>query len=737
MSGGRGALRRRDALIHVFRAALVILAIEALVLGAGVAHAQDSGTLAVTVRTAEGPLPNAQVLAGDTKAVTGVDGTASLTLAVGRVEVVVTHAGFDPAAAQVDVRAGAATRLEIDMLPQSEIEETIVVSATRSERRIQDEPLRVEVVPEEEVQEKIAMAPGDVSMLLAETNGLRVQTTSPSVGGASVRIQGLSGRYTQVLTDGLPLYGSQTGAVGILHIPPMDLAQVEVIKGVASALYGMTAIGGVVNLVSRRPDADEPERELLLNRTSHAGTDAALWLAQSLHEQWGVTFLGGTHWQERSDLDDDGWTDLPMFKRVQARPRVLWDNGAGRSLLLTAGAMTERRHGGTAPGANAPDGQPYAEHLGTRRLDGGMVGRFVMPGGRILSIRASAMRQRHERRFGERIEEDRTSTWFGESALTGTTGAHTWVGGVALQRDAFRALQTPRFDFTHTMPGVFLQDDYAINRQLTVSGGGRLDWHSDLGAFFSPRLSALVRPAAPVTARVSAGRGHFPPLPFTDETDATGLAPVAPLGPLESEVATSVSTDVTWTRNPLEITATVFASRVEHALRFVGSDGPFAAHIVNADQPVRTRGTELIARYHADDLDVILTHMYLWSREGDLDGTGTREVPLNPRHSASFDVLWEFGGSQLGFEAFYTGRQALDDNPFRTSGAPYVMYGILFTQRVGPALLYVNTENLGDVRQTATERLLYDRRQRDGRWTMDAWAPLEGRTLNAGLRWRF
>ena len=98
------------------------------------------------------------------------------------------------------------------MVPQSEIAETVIVSATRAERRIEDEPLRVEVVPEEEVQEKIVMTPGDVSMLLAETNGLRVQTTSPSLGGASVRIQGLNGRYTQVLADGLPLYGSQSGS---------------------------------------------------------------------------------------------------------------------------------------------------------------------------------------------------------------------------------------------------------------------------------------------------------------------------------------------------------------------------------------------------------------------------------------------------------------------------------------------------------------------------------------------
>jgi hypothetical protein len=57
--------------------------------------------------------------------------------------------------------------------------------------------------------------------------------------------------------------------------------------------------------------------------------------------------------------------------------------------------------------------------------------------------------------------------------------------------------------------------------------------------------------------------------------------------------------------------------------------------------------------------------------------------------------------------------------------------------RVGRAQLYVNSENLADVRQTKTERLLLARRAHDGRWSIDAWAPLEGRTINAGLRFSF
>ena len=73
------------------------------------------------------------------------------------------------------------------------------------------------------------------------------------IGTSKFRIQGLRGRYTQILSDGLPLYGEATG-LGPLQIPPMDLGRVEVIKGAASALYGSSALGGVINLISRRPD---------------------------------------------------------------------------------------------------------------------------------------------------------------------------------------------------------------------------------------------------------------------------------------------------------------------------------------------------------------------------------------------------------------------------------------------------------------------------------------------------
>src|SRR6185436_3812088 len=171
--------------------------------------------------------------------------------------------------AQTPATSGQTQSEQTEPQPQVTVEEHVTVSATRTDKRLEDQPMRVEVLGREEIEEKMLMTPGDIVMMLNEMGGMRVQATSPSLGAASVRIQGMRGRYTRVFSDGLPLFG-EVGGLGLLQIPPMDLGQVEVIKGVASSLYGAGAMGGVVNLISRRPGA-ESERELLLNRSTRGG----------------------------------------------------------------------------------------------------------------------------------------------------------------------------------------------------------------------------------------------------------------------------------------------------------------------------------------------------------------------------------------------------------------------------------------------------------------------------------
>jgi len=150
--------------------------------------------------------------------------------------------------------------------------EELFVSSTRSSRTIQDTPTRVEFIAGEELAEKGNMKPGDIRMLLNESTGIQTQQVSATSYNSSIRIQGLDGKYTQLLRDGLPLYSGFSGELSLMQITPLDLKQVEVIKGSSSTLYGGGAIAGLVNLITKTPE-EESELSFMLNGTSALGLD--------------------------------------------------------------------------------------------------------------------------------------------------------------------------------------------------------------------------------------------------------------------------------------------------------------------------------------------------------------------------------------------------------------------------------------------------------------------------------
>ncbi|HWP35944.1 MAG TPA: TonB-dependent receptor [Gemmatimonadales bacterium] len=716
-----------------FVAALAFLAAAATII-----RAQEAPAL-VTLRVIHGddPVRGARVEAGSVRATTGSDGVARLRLARGSHVITVSRIGFAPETLAVTLDPPRDTTLVVEATARATELEAVIVTATRSERRVEDEPSRVEVLPREEVEEKLLMTPGDVAMLMNETGGLRVQTTSPSLGGATVRIQGLRGRYTQLLTDGLPLYGGQTGSLGLLQIPPMDLAQVEVIKGAASALYGPAALGGVVNLVSRRPGVAS-EVELLLNQTTRGGTDGVLWASAPVGEDWGYTVLAGAHRQSPQDVDADGWADLPGFERLVIRPRLFHESRSGVSLFLTAGTTLEDRSGGTLPGRVAPDGTPFPEQLTTRRVDLGALARVPLRSGPTLNVRGSVMQLRHGHVFGPRPEDDRHSTAFAEATIGGHALRGSWVIGAALQSDAYRADDVMGFDYAYTVPSAFAQGDVQVTDRLAVLASGRVDAHSKYGVFANPRLSVLARLTREWTLRASAGTASFAPTPFTEETEVTGLAPVVPPAGIESERANSASLDVGGMVGKLELSAAVFGAVVRRPVATRRS-GPATVgfELINAAAPTRTHGVDLLARLNMEPIRVTATYVYQRSTEDDPDAGVRRETPLTPRHAAGIVAAWERQGqSRAGVELYYTGRQALDDNPYRAVSAPYVILGFLVEHRVGRMRVFVNAENLGDVRLSRYHPLVLPAPGQGGRWTTDAWTELSGRTINGGVRWR-
>ncbi len=607
---------------------------------------------------------------------------------------------------------------------EAEEGETVIVQSTRAGRRVQDEPVRVEIINREEIEEKILMRPGNISMLLSETGGLKVQVTSPALGAANVRVQGMRGRYTQLLTDGLPLYGGQAASIGLLQIAPTDLAQVEVIKGAASALYGASALGGVINLISKKPGA-AAQAELLGNLTARGGQDVTAYEAAPLTGNWSQSLTAGLHHQTRLDLNHDAWADIPGYMRYTIRPRLFWNGDDGGSVYLTAGATQESRQGGTLPGRAAQDGAPFAQDQDTQRYDAGLVAQTPLTQSLTAHLRASAVTQRFDHRFGTVLESDHHETLFAEAALSGKSEKTSWITGLAFQTDIFRSHTFANFDYTHEVPALFAQAEQDLTDGLTLAASARLDSHNVYGARFSPRLSLLYRPG-PWTFRASAGSGFYAPTPFVEEIEAAGLSRLAPLSNLKAETARSASLGGGYTMGPLEAAVTLFASDISHAVR-LQTLSPTSVALVNESERSRTHGAEFLIRQRWDAFTVTANYVLVESRQ-----------PLTPHHTAGLVGMWEDSAiGRIGLEAYYTGPQDLEDNPYRTRSPGYFELGAMAERNFGPFSLYLNLENLLDVRQTKYDPLLRPARAPAGEWTVDAWAPTDGFTANGGIRWRF
>ena len=159
---------------------------------------------------------------------------------------------------------------------------------------------------------------------------------------------------------------------------------------------------------------------------------------------------------------------------------------------------------------------------------------------------------------------------------------------------------------------------------------------------------------------------------------------------------------------------------------------------MNAAGPAYAHGGELFAFYNREPLMVTAYYAATRTHETSPETGRLRESPYVPRVTSGLDVAFEEdeSGVRIGLEVFYTGPQAVEENPYRIIAPGYTTIGVLASKQLGRTMLYLNLENLTNVRQTNYDPLLRQTPGEGGRRTVDEWAPLEGRSANAGMRMR-
>ncbi|MBN2733103.1 MAG: TonB-dependent receptor [Balneolaceae bacterium] len=196
------------------------------------------------------PVANAHVIIGDNKYVdvTNTQGAFVFTnIEPGTYQLKVSSIGYHTYEQEVETSSGTTPTLTIQLESRRYESPTVVVTATRTRRDIEDTPEPVTVIKKEEIRNAGSTR---LSEVLAEQTGL----TLTSDHGTGVQVQGFTSDYTKILIDGQPLIGRTAGTLNLDRISVGNVKQVEMIKGPSSALWGSDALAGVINIITEEGD---------------------------------------------------------------------------------------------------------------------------------------------------------------------------------------------------------------------------------------------------------------------------------------------------------------------------------------------------------------------------------------------------------------------------------------------------------------------------------------------------
>lgn len=655
----------------------------------------------------------------------------------GEVEFVISFIGFEEQEITLIFPQDNNKTIELELEEGEELDE-IVIAATRSSRTIEDIPTRVEAITGEELGEKAAMNSTNIGMLLSETSGVQMQQTSLSSGNKSIRIQGLDGRYTQILKDGFPLYGGFAGGLSIMQIPPLDLKQVELIKGSNSTLYGGGAIAGLVNLVTIRPD-EKPKFDIMIDQTSALGTTGNVFYAQK-YGKTGLSIYSSANNQIAWDPDNDGFSNKPKAQTFSFNPKLYFYFNPKTELSIGVNTTIDSRTGGDI---EAIKGNTSPEHVFSEENKSE---RYATQ----LSFRNSTENRTFT--FKNSISYfDRNLTipgyHFSGNQISGFTEAgynlhrnknSEWQFGINHYLEQFTEENTgslPLRDYTHSTIGGFIQNTTDFNEKLVLETGLRTDYNADYGTFILPRFSLLFKAGKKLTSRIGGAMGYKLPTIFTEDAEELYFRGIQPLSVNQADAETSIGGNfdinyktVLGDAMTFSINQLFFLTQLKNALVLREDNAANQAFYENADGNIQSSGFETNMKFTYDNFKLYLNYAYI-NTELQYDNIN-KQKPLTPKHNAGFVLFYEIEEKwSAGYELYYTGKQY--DNLYHSKTDFWTM-GVMIMRHFERLSVFVNFENFTNVLQSKYEPLVLP--PANNPTFPDIWAPSDGFVFNGGVK---
>lgn len=685
----------------------------------------------------EAPLAGASITIPSLNKTTVADssGLAVFTnMAAGDYNILVSYIGFEEKEIKVQLPQQDNTSVEILLSEVEEHEEDVVVTATRTSRTISDIPTRVETISGEELEEKANMKPGDIRMMLNESTGIQTQQTSATSANSSIRIQGLDGRYTQLLRDGFPLYAGFSGGLSLMQVAPLDLKQAEVIKGSSSPLYGGGAIAGLVNLVSKTP-AEKKELSFLANATSAKGLDLSSFYSQRF-KHVGLTVFGSVNTGSPYDPADIGLTAIPKFERYTINPK-LFLNGNKTNANLGFSYITENRTGGSMDYIryNKPG---YYEKNNTDRFSTQLDIQHKLSDNSGIQFKNSYSNFNRSIAIPDYIFEGVQQSSYSELNFTTKAEKTFWIAGLNFLTDDFN--ETPHNttllrNYHYNTYGVFVQNTWTPAGHFSLETGLRGDYVQEYGFELLPRISAMLKISSKLTIRLGGGLGYKTPTVFNEDAEKIQFQNILPINEATAiyERSTGGNLDINYKTHIGGIgfagNLLLFYTQLNHPLILTDTTGGYKT-FVNADGHIDTRGIETNLRFSYSNFKLFIGYTYadVNSHFNDVKSW----FPLTPRHRVNNVLMYEQEGKlKIGLEAYYYSPQKLSDGAM---GKSYWIWGAMAEKLWEKFSLFINFENIFDARQTRFDTIYTG--TIDNPTFRDIYAPLDGFVVNGGIKVR-
>jgi outer membrane receptor for ferrienterochelin and colicins len=616
--------------------------------------------------------------------------------------------------------------------------DVLVVSATRSSRTIDNIPTRIEVIAGEELDEKSNMKPGDIRMMLAESTGVQTQQTSATSGNSSIRIQGLDGKYTQIIRDGFPLYAGFSGGLGLLQIAPLDLQQVEVIKGSSSTLYGGGAIAGLVNLVSKKPTA-ERQLSFLLNGTSAGGLDASGFYARKF-DKTGATVYAAYNHGSAFDPSNTGFTAIPKYDRITLNPKLFFYLSTATTFSAGINATAENRIGGDITyikdGGSAV--HSYFEKNKTDRFSTQLELDHKLNDKEKLVLRNSVSYYNRSIGLPDYLFSGSQFSTYGEANYSRNTEKSDWVAGINLLTDNFNEDQhsnSPLRNYNYTTVGAFAQNTWNLTKRFTLESGLRGDYHNEYGFFLLPKLSGLYKVNDHISTRLGGGLGYKAPSVFTEDAERIQFRNVLPIdvNNTRAERSYGANYDINYKtglfndRLIFSINQMFFYTRISSPI-LLGSAGGNTLSYMQPDGHIDTKGMETNAKLTYSNFKLFIG--YTLADVYQNKGSSKITYPLVSKHRLNNVLMYELEDEwKVGAEAYYFSKQRLNDG---AAGKSYWTAGLMVEKLWERFSIFINFENLTDTRQTKFDTIYTG--SISNPVFRDIYAPVDGFVANGGIK---